>query len=151
MLEPLGDSMLRAGILLLVGVMLAGCQTTGGGDKAAQRAAHDECVAKYPKPRYVAQVKCMNAADEQFGGTPPYADLDTVRKLKRVELAERLEAGKITEAQVQLEFAQTMSSIIAEVNRRNNGARSVAAQESMAAAASKPVTCTRIGGVTNCF
>jgi hypothetical protein len=106
----------------------------------------------------VARAKCINAADEILRPFDPYADLYNLRNAKRNELAERLAAGKITRAQMVLEFTQLNSQIATEWQHRSNSDRSGAAQQQAATAATigainanAPRSCTLIGNTTNCY
>jgi len=81
-----------------------------------------------------------------------YPDLFDREQADRAVIAERLQAGKMTEANQQA--TANKSQIAEDEQRRNLAARSVGAQESAAAAAWRafsPVSCKRIGNTTNCY
>jgi hypothetical protein len=92
-------------------------------DIAACRAEFSES-----KKDAVARARCMNEADQKYIPTTKYPDLGYLIIAKRTELAERQAAGKITHAQMALEFQQQMTQIVSEEQRRNNANAAVDAQ-----------------------
>lgn len=96
--------------------------------------------------------KCLNAAEAPLVQTMPrYSDLLNVKMATRLSIADRVDRGEITSAQAQLESAQTVSSLVGELERRSLNQRAVAAQEEAASAAYKPVTCNRFGYSVTCY
>ena len=127
---------------------------------AAAVAAKDQgiaaCKAQYPDENkdYVARNKCAFEAAKVIRPFATYPDLFDESWATVAVLAEQLDAKKITRAQADLQLAQMRSQITSEEQRRNLANRSVAAQESAAAAAwisTGPVTCNRVGNTTTCF
>lgn len=74
---------------------------------------------------YEASAECSNPriieAYQEAGYR--YMDLVSLMTAKRLELAEEIDQGKITEAQAQLEFAQFMTGIADEERQRDSGQR----------------------------
>ena len=82
-----------------------------------------------------------------------YPDLGRLDMANRLVIAERLSEGQISEAEADQQFSQLHSQIVAEEQRRNLANRSVSAQETAAAAASRAAspTCVTSGYVVSCF
>ena len=145
--------------VLLSGCGLARMQERQAQTKAAMEASASgiaACKAQYPDENkdFVVRVKCASEAAKVARPFVSYPDLFDKSWATSAVLAEELEAKKITRAQAELQLSQTNSEIIAEEQRRNLASRSVAAQESVASAtwaASRPVTCNRVGNSTTCF
>jgi hypothetical protein len=68
-----------------------------------------------------------------------------------MSIAEQVQNGQLTIAQANEMLANKNSAMFSEEQRRNLANRAVAAQESAAAAAGAPVSCTKIGNTVNCF
>jgi hypothetical protein len=145
-------------------VALAGCGLAARKERqeqmAAAVAAKDQgivaCKAQYPDENkdFVARNKCGYEAAQKIRPFVTYPDLFDQSWATSALLAEQLQTKKITRAEADLQMAQTRAQTTAEEQRRNLANRSVAAQESAAAAAwmaSGPVTCNRIGNTTTCF
>lgn len=127
-------------------------------DSAMQQAqsAMAACDAKYQKgdKRYVEKAKCQIDATNIIRPIMPYPDLVDQDTATRMSLAEKLQAGKITEAQANQQLAQARSQINAEDQRRQLLDKSHAEQEDQKAKAARiaaPVNCASYGVVTNCF
>ncbi len=114
-------------------VTLAGCTTAGSGispevarAQKQQRQMMAECETRSFK-RAMDKTRCMNNADQvalSVMGTD--ADLIRYRMAKRIEIAQRLDAGKISRAQANSKIAAVYSQVASEANRR--GAQFMAAQ-----------------------
>ncbi len=146
--------------LLAACSILAGCGTGARYDPAADaRAAMNEaarqCYTRFPEgsKQYVAKARCEYDAAMLMRPYAPYPDLFDSEWAFNMALAEKLQAGKITPAEHNLALAEHRSQIASETQRRGLANRSVAAQESIAAAASAPppsISCTRVGNNTFC-
>jgi hypothetical protein len=124
--------------------------------KAQQEAAMAECIAKYPPggKQYIEKAQCQNNAMNILRPFMPYPDLLDQDMASRMAIAEKLQQGKFTLAEANLQQSQAHSQIVAEEQRRQLSGRAVSAQESAAAAAwraSAPVSCTRVGNTTSCY
>jgi hypothetical protein len=86
---------------------------------------------------YVAHVECSNPylIKEAEATSFPYMDLINLQATKRLEVAEKVDEKKITEAQGQLELAQMYSYITEEINKRNIEVSNSLTQASIANAA----------------
>lgn len=145
-------------------IALAGCGLAARKQRqeemAAAMAAKDEgiaaCKVQYPDEGkdFVVRNKCAFEAAKVVRPFVTYPDLFDQSWATVAVVAEQLQTKKITRAEADLQIAQMRSQITAEEQRRNLANRSVAAQESSAAAAwsaSGPVTCNRVGNTTTCF
>jgi hypothetical protein len=147
-------------LIAVVCLTLSGCGIMARKERqeqmAAATAARDQgfaaCKAQYPDDNkdFVARYKCRFEAAKLVRPFVTYPDLFDQSWATVAVVAEQLDAKKITRAQADLQLAQTNSQIIAEEQRRNLANRSVAAQESIAASASSPVICNRVGNTTIC-
>ena len=120
------------------------------------KAAMGACESKYPRgtKQYVEKARCQNDATNIVRPFMPYPDLVDQDTATRMAIAEKLQQGKLSEADANMQFTQAHSQIIAEEQRRQLNGRAVHAQESAAAAAwqaSSPVSCTSIGATTTCY
>ena len=123
---------------------------------AEMQAGFIECKTRFPEgsKQYVAKHQCDSAAAQLIRPYMTYPDLFDREQADRAVLAERLQAGKMTLAEANQQATSNKSQIAEDEQRRNLAARSVGAQESVAAAAwraSSPVSCTRIGNTPNCY
>src|ERR1700743_1429277 len=147
--------------IIMLAAMLAGCGLIARKQRqeqmAAAVAAKDQgisaCKAQYPdeNKEFVARNKCSAEAAKVLRPFSSYPDLFDQSWAASAVIAENLEAKKITRAQADLQIAQMRSQIMDEAQRRDLANRSVAAQESAAAAAwmaSAPVTCNHVGNTT---
>jgi hypothetical protein len=129
--------------------------------KAQSVAAQQQCNQTYPagNPKTaVARAKCQTEAFAILRPMMPYPDLMDLLIANRMEVAERVQSGKLTIAQANEILAIKRSEAVAEEQRRWNANRSVAAQEQSATAATigafaanAPRTCTAFGNTVNCF
>lgn len=77
----------------------------------------------------IALAKCLSEADNKYAPFTRYPDLQHLLTAKRSELAERQAAGKITRAEMVLEFSKLSAELTSEEQRRDNDASAVAAQQ----------------------
>ena len=124
--------------------------------KAAQAQASGiwaECDAKYPESgtAYVERARCQTPGFNLIKPFLPYPDLLDQDIAFRMTTAEKLQSGRVTLSEANLERAQMRSQLIAEEQRRSLGNRAVSAQEAAASAAWRSVSCTRTGNTTNCY
>ncbi len=120
-------------------VTLAGCTTAGSGispevarAQKQQRQMMAECETRSFK-RAMDKTRCMNNADQvalSVMGTD--ADLIRYRMAKRIEIAQRLDAGKISRATANSEITAVYSQVASEADRRRSQ-RMMAAAQFMAA------------------
>jgi hypothetical protein len=129
----------------VIAIGLASCAETAQQAREAgafQQAKEAEtvCVAKFSESDHdaVARAKCINDAEKIIKSVYRYPDLVDLRIAKRVELAERQAAGKITRAQLVLALRELTTSITSEEQQRDASSRVARAQE-MSAAAMYPV------------
>ncbi|WP_244651850.1 hypothetical protein [Bradyrhizobium diazoefficiens] len=120
---------------------------------AQMQAGLAECKARFPAEakRYVEKTSCDYNAAQAIRPFLTYPDLFDKEWAERTLLAERLQAGKLTLAEANVQAASVHSQIAEDEQRRNLASRSVNAQEAAAAAAWKSTSCTRIGNTVNCF
>lgn len=126
----------------------------------------EECRRLYPNPdqRPVSpRMKCIGDAtvkssrvEAKYGYKN--LDLDELVRAQMVLLAERYDAGKITETEYQVEKAKIRTAYETQILQRQNSQAMVAAAQEQAAAASsqaiaasRPVSCTIIGHTASCF
>lgn len=91
------------------------------------KAAVDECRNKRlvgELKTYVASVNCSNPRflEAYQNAGYPYMDLISQITAKRLEVAEKIDAGKLTEGQAQLETAKFITHI-SDIERKRNSAR----------------------------
>jgi hypothetical protein len=112
-----------------------------------------DCDGKFPavKGQFVNRQRCKRPALELYKQLTPYPDLVDQEIAMRMAVSEKLDTGKMTMAEAELATAQSHSLIMSEEQRRNLSSRSVEAQESVAAASWRGVSCNKIGNTVNCF
>jgi hypothetical protein len=137
---------------LACALCLAGCASRGPSPQAV--AALNEAIAdcRAEGGPHVARSRCINAAEDHFlrAGNPNPDLLDLLQAM-RVSLAEKVDAGIMSDEDAQTAFAKARSDAISEARRRSLNAEAVEAQERAAFQASLPVTCFRTGDMTNCY
>lgn len=126
--------MLKFSVIVCVAMSLAACTTNSGVSPPMARAQkqHEqkmaECEARDFK-RAMDKARCMNNADQialsVAGGD---ADLYRYRMAKRVEIAQRLDAGKISLAKANSELTAVYSQTASELNQRRSQRFGAAAQ-----------------------
>lgn len=142
-------------------LMLAGCglvrqkeaQDRFNSAMAEVRAGVETCNQAHPKQQQtaVARARCIGDATAPIRSLVPFPDLLDQETANRNLLAERWQAGKITQAEFEAQFTQMHSQVVAEEQRRQLAGRSVNAQEAAAAAALSPTICNRVGSSTICY
>lgn len=99
--------------------------------------------------------RCLGHAEENFSVPgSPVSDLIRVKIATRNSIAERLDAGKITQTDADLETAKVESELVGEARRRMTASRIARAQEAAAdasAARNKPITCYGGPQFASCF
>lgn len=145
---------MRLGIVIAAASLaaLGACQRPQGTDWAAvsarAEAMRSECEAQLEAKALagrLAAVRCANPpirrlyADSSY----PYMDLLDLMQASRAEIAERQDAGALTESQAARELAEVRARVVAEIQRRDGAAEA-------AWRASKPVVCNSVGGMTVC-
>jgi hypothetical protein len=130
--------MLKTAILAaLLALSLGGCMPTGPPPEAIA-SAKQEILACYREAKnHVAAARCQNAV---LARVAPQSDLANVVATERVAIAEKQDAGALTQAQAEAALAR----VIADTN-------TAAQQRSAAVAASMPVSCTSVGATTTCY
>ena len=133
----------------------------------AQAAQIAECERLYPdrlrKP-VTPRVKCFNEAnlsyhtayDRSVGN--PYLDLARLMTAQMLFVAEKYDAGGLSEAQFEVAKATVQSDYASKVAERGNASAMVGAAQIQAdaaqrraIAASMPVTCNRYGNSVTCY
>lgn len=139
----------------------------------AKNSALHECQRKYPKRergKAAEAIRCVNTANEGLLG--PNQDLVRLTGLRNLDAAERYDAGKLSETQMDLELASIASAFESQAQARyaqtataaaaqhQAGAQQQAAdqQRSMALIAAgarmmtppPSVSCSTFGGITTC-
>lgn len=151
-------------LFVLISLSFAGCgasrqkQREAEIQKAKQMLADstEECRRNFPDEikQAISRASCINQAMLIIRPMLPYPDLLDQENATRLGLAEKVQTGKMTPIERDVQFSHLHSQLVAEEQRRNLASRSVSASESAAAAAwqaSAPVSCTKIGNTVNCF
>jgi hypothetical protein len=106
--------------------------------KSGFEAAKADCQSRFPvSPRHnhAAYARCLHEYNASVMSRVGYPDLLVVISTKRIELAEKVDKGEISEAEADAQLAQTRAWAIGEETRRNNGAMQTQAQMAAAQAA----------------
>jgi hypothetical protein len=90
-----------------------------------------------PLPTRVERARCRNGVFAKYGN---HGDLANVIATERVALAEKQDAGTMTQAEADAEFARVFASVNTEDQQRR-----------AAILASVPVSCTSVGATTTCY
>lgn len=127
----------------LAAIALAGCVNNAEIDQKIS-AGRASCNARFDAGELKttrARSECLN--DVERASIPPnlFTDLHAYRQALRISLAEKVDAGVMTDADAQLEFARINSDLTSEFIRRQQVDASVAAQR--AAAVSQILSATR--------
>lgn len=146
-------------VITVSAIALSGCGIARAAREEKERsaglqAALAACQAT-PATTRLANARCIGDAEETYmvPGSP-IADLLRVKIATRNSIAARLDAGKITAAEAELEEAKARSELVGEAKRRVNQDRSIAAQQAMAEAASRPappLNCVGGPTIATCF
>lgn len=145
---------MRYALILACGV-LAGC----GGNKLVEEARSRQdaeiahCERTLPAKPATPRFKCIAAALNKFHEAVNDPNLDLARQTgaRVVVAAERFDAGKITQAELDLERTTAVSAYHSELAKRRNEALMANSAAAQADAANSPRTCVRNGNVVNCF
>jgi hypothetical protein len=111
----------------------------------AQRSAYHECQRKYPKRergKAAEAIRCVNTANE--GRLGPDQDLVRLTGLRNLDAAERYDAGKLTETQMDLELAAIASAFESQAQARHAQAATASASQQAAAAAQRQTSMQQI-------
>jgi hypothetical protein len=137
---------MRMVIVAAVGLALCGCARNVGPTqadtdaalKSGFEAAKVDCQARFPVTagrNHVAYARCLNEYVTSVLSRLRYPDLSVLISTKRIELAEKVDKGTMTEVEADAELAQTRAWAEGEGARRNNGAAQAQAQMAAARAA----------------
>jgi hypothetical protein len=108
-----------------------------GPSPEAIASAKQEILACYRVSKtHVAAARCQNAVLARFS----QGDLANVVATERVAIAEKQDAGTLTQAEAEAELAKVIASTNSEAQQR-----------SAAMAASMPISCTSVGATTTCY
>jgi hypothetical protein len=114
------------------------------------------CERMYPerhrKPT-LPRVKCFNEANMKLAEQDRDIDLVRVMTTQMLVLAERFDAGRLTEAQFEAEKAAVFADYRTRVLQREDSATIADASRQQAIAASMPrtTTCNRFGNTVTCY
>jgi len=129
-----GGIMREFSVIVCFAVSLAGCTTSSGVSPQIARVQkqHEQKMAEcevHDFKRAMDKARCMNNADQiapsVAGGD---ADLYRYRMAKRVEIAHRLDAGKISLAKANSELTAVYSQTASELSQRRSQRFAAAAQ-----------------------
>jgi hypothetical protein len=120
----------------LLALPLGGCMSTGPSPEAIARAKQEILACYKAAKTYVGAARCQNAVLSRFS----QGDLANVVATERVAIAEKRDAGTMTQAEAEAALAKVIASTNSEAQQR-----------SAAVAASMPVSCTSIGATTTCY
>ena len=119
-------------VILATALLLAACETTSPNNTTTPpkdtmddelEAAWSDCDSRFKAgelPNWVARAHCINDGRDRILRQYNYRDMDlqNLFAAKRVELSERLDGSAITKAQYDLEWAQLVSQVVSELERR---------------------------------
>jgi hypothetical protein len=137
---------------VMAAIALEGCAPTGPSPAAV--AYNSEWATCEAIKGAVARITCENSAIDRY--VRPHStnqDLITLDEAQRLALAEKLDAGTITVAEADLQYAQSHSANVSEAQRRANNAE-IAGAATMGAMP-LPETChsygNGVGLTTTCY
>jgi hypothetical protein len=142
-------------LVALLSLAVSGCMSTGPTPeqlaiRAEMQQAVQDCHTKFALR--VSRAHCLNDVDEKYArATYRYPDLLDVLEATRLSLAAKVDAGQMTGADADLEFAKTKADLVSTEKSRNNQTQMVQLQRAAVINSSRPVTCTTFGTTTNCF
>jgi hypothetical protein len=143
--------MKRVTFVALAALTATGCTATGGRSPeivADLNKAFADCRAT--SKTHVARARYQNAAIDRYQRPylrPRDQDLVNLLEAQRVAIAERVDAGTITQIEAEAEYAQDFAAANSESGRRTTNAQIAGA----AMLATMPLTCTTFGATTNCY
>jgi hypothetical protein len=121
----------------ILALPLAACAPTLSPEQIAT--AQSDMKACDPLPTRVERARCRNAVYAKYGA---HGDLADVIATSRVAIAEKQDAGKMTQAEAEAEFAKVVAAENSEQRQRNDAAW---------AAIPRAVTCTSTSYTTICY
>ena len=156
---------MRAALLLAAALSLGACAQDHRQEHTAElrrqvEAQKQDCDNLYPRdvagPQHYSQrVRCLNEVEAQFVRPfDPFPDLTDQRLAARKALAADLDAGRLTEADANLRFAQKRAQIAAEERRRTEATSSISAEATAALNRQRETlgtTCSEGGAAVSCF
>lgn len=139
------------GVAFAIAGIASGCVHDGVSPEVMANYQRELAACSELKGTAVAQAKCVNYVVDRYVQTNVNRDLLSLEEADRLALSEQIDAGKLTRAQADLQFAQMRTQLTSEAERRaNNSAIATAAMMS-----SMPQTCNSYGNgagvTTNCF
>jgi hypothetical protein len=156
----------RAALLLLAAaLLLAACAQDHRQEHMAElrrqvETAKQDCDNLYPRdvagPQHYSQrVRCLNDVETQFvRPLDPFPDLTDRRLAARQALAADLDAGRLSEAEANVRFAQKRAQIAAEERRHTEATSSISVEATAALNRQRETlgtTCNQIGTAVSCF
>jgi hypothetical protein len=120
---------MRTVIVTAVSLALCGCAGNSGGPtqaatdaalKSGFEAAKADCQARFPVSpgrNHVAHARCLNEYVTSVLLRLRYPDLSVLISTKRIELAEKVDKGTMTEAEADAELAQTRAKAQRELRK----------------------------------
>jgi hypothetical protein len=102
--------------ILALAVLVAGCTTSQSGRMADRKLeqARGDCQAAYNSGRITsraARAQCLNDAENRYA--PSSAGLHQQQAL-RLDLAKKVDAGQITQAQADAQYQRGLSKIVGQ-------------------------------------
>lgn len=154
--------MYKAAAAFAAALMLTGCglameqarREKMEGLKAELAEAEGQCRQQFPLDRKtaVARARCLNEVDERIRiPNMPNSDLFRVIIATRMDLATKLEAGRLTQVEVEREFAEAVSRMVTEENRRATSTSMAQSQAQQAARGAAATVCSPVGRTVVCF
>ena len=137
---------------LLLVAALAGCMQTGPSQETLSATNDAFAACKAQNTKAVARAVCANGVvDRYLRPGNPNPDLVDLLAAKRIALAEKVDAGTMTEADATAAFAQAKADATSEARRRQASASIADAQQRAALQASLPHSCYSLGDFTSCY
>jgi hypothetical protein len=143
-------------IVALCGALTVGACVTAGltPEQLAMRAEFrqvvQDCQAKFAL--HVPRARCVNDADDKYmRPTYRYGDLLDVLEAERVAIATKIDAGQLSQADGQLEFAKARSELVSSEKARQNQEQMIQLQQAAVINSSLPVVCNTFGATTSCY
>lgn len=104
--------MFRLLVVLTVALTASGCVAARREAAKANTSAGVEACKARKFPNFVAKAKCINQAEEALRSATPNGDLLNLRQATRLVLAEKMDAGTLTEAQADYLFAEQTTELV---------------------------------------
>lgn len=150
------------GICVILTVALGGCGLVAEAQNRkdveertmAFQAAMDRCKQQFPLPPKSngrAHFQCFHEAENAYiRPIHPHPDLLSLRQANQMAIVGKIERGEMTSDEANLANAKNVADVNAEMQRRGNDNRAVAAAEDAAYAANRSRMCTRVGNSVLC-